>query len=66
VSIRSKDDIDIGVVAKTFGGGGHKNASGGMLDGPLEHVKSRVLGDVEKAIIRQLGSGGTDPVGRRS
>jgi len=66
ISMRSKGRVDLSVLAQTFGGGGHKNASGGMLDGPLEHVKSRVLGDVEKAIIRQLGSGGTDPVGRRS
>jgi phosphoesterase RecJ-like protein len=28
VSIRSKGDIDINAVAKEFGGGGHKNASG--------------------------------------
>ena len=28
VSLRSKGDIDIGAVAKQFGGGGHKNAAG--------------------------------------
>ena len=28
VSMRSKGDIDIGAVAKEFGGGGHKNAAG--------------------------------------
>ena len=28
VSMRSKGDIDINAIAKEFGGGGHKNASG--------------------------------------
>ena len=28
VSMRSKGDVDINAVAKEFGGGGHKNASG--------------------------------------
>ena len=33
VSLRSKGDIDIGAVAKEFGGGGHKNASGCTIEG---------------------------------
>ena len=28
VSLRSKGDIDIGAIAKEYGGGGHKNAAG--------------------------------------
>ena len=32
VSMRSKGDIDIGAVAKEFGGGGHKNAAGCTVD----------------------------------
>ena len=38
VSFRSKGDIDVNRVAGTFGGGGHKNASGAMLRGYLEDV----------------------------
>ena len=34
VSMRSKGDIDIGSVAKEFGGGGHKNAAGCTVTGP--------------------------------
>ena len=33
VSLRSKGDIDIGAVAKEFGGGGHKNAAGCTVTG---------------------------------
>ena len=35
VSMRSKGDIDINAVAKEFGGGGHKNASGCSAHGDL-------------------------------
>jgi phosphoesterase RecJ-like protein len=28
VSMRSKDDVDISLIAKEFGGGGHRNAAG--------------------------------------
>jgi phosphoesterase RecJ-like protein len=46
VSLRSKGDIDVGRVARGFGGGGHKNASGCTLAGPLERVRERVLEQV--------------------
>ncbi|RPJ78354.1 MAG: bifunctional oligoribonuclease/PAP phosphatase NrnA, partial [Acidobacteria bacterium] len=35
ISMRSKGDIDVGDVAKRFGGGGHKNASGCTVHGTL-------------------------------
>jgi phosphoesterase RecJ-like protein len=43
VSLRSKGEIDVGRVARSFGGGGHKNASGCTLAGPLERVRASVL-----------------------
>ena len=43
VSLRSKGDVDVGRVARAFGGGGHKNASGLTLAGDLTQVRSRVL-----------------------
>jgi len=43
VSLRSKGDIDVGRVARSFGGGGHKNASGCTLSGRLAEVRTRVL-----------------------
>lgn len=36
VSLRSKGDVDTGVIAKQFGGGGHKNASGCGWQGSIE------------------------------
>jgi len=43
VSLRSKGDIDVGRVARVFGGGGHKNASGCTLKGDLPAVRARIL-----------------------
>jgi phosphoesterase RecJ-like protein len=40
VSLRSKGDIDIGSVAKQFGGGGHKNASGCTVRGHVEDLRA--------------------------
>ena len=39
VSMRSKHDIDIGAVAKEFGGGGHKNAAGCSVAGPIDGLQ---------------------------
>ncbi len=43
VSLRSKDDIDVAVIAKLFGGGGHKNAAGCTVRAKLDTVKNRLL-----------------------
>jgi phosphoesterase RecJ-like protein len=55
ISLRSKGRVDLSSLAQSFGGGGHKNAAGGVLDGTLEEVKKRVIGDVEKTILAQMG-----------
>jgi phosphoesterase RecJ-like protein len=39
VSLRSKGDINVNAVAKEFGGGGHKNASGCSVRGTFEQWK---------------------------
>jgi phosphoesterase RecJ-like protein len=40
VSMRSKGDIDVNAIAKEFGGGGHKNASGCSASGELPALKT--------------------------
>ena len=53
VSMRSKANVDINAVAKQFGGGGHKNASGCSATGRLETLKpifrQKVLEQVDLA-----------------
>jgi len=56
ISLRSKGRVDLSGLAQTFGGGGHKNAAGAVIDGTLAEVKSRVLGAVGKVLVDQLGS----------
>lgn len=50
VSMRSKGDIDVGAVAKTFGGGGHKNAAGCSVRGPIDAVQQLFVGHIAQAI----------------
>jgi bifunctional oligoribonuclease and PAP phosphatase NrnA len=50
VSMRSKGDVDIGAVAKTFGGGGHKNAAGCTATGPIDALQKLFVEKVERAI----------------
>ncbi len=42
LSLRSKGDLDVARVAESFGGGGHRAASGCLMKGSLESVIDRV------------------------
>ncbi len=53
VSMRSKGEIDIGVVAKDFGGGGHKNAAGCTVDGTFASLRAVFIEKLTAAIKRQ-------------
>ncbi len=43
VSMRSKDAVNVSVVANTFGGGGHYNASGCLIEKSLEETKKILI-----------------------
>jgi phosphoesterase RecJ-like protein len=43
LSLRSKGVVDVARVAETFGGGGHANASGCTLPGPLQDATATIL-----------------------
>src|SRR5262245_45740610 len=55
VSMRSKGDIDIGAIAKEFGGGGHKNAAGCTVRGGIDALQKLFIEKIEKAIELQDG-----------
>ena len=61
VSLRSKGDIDVGRVARGFGGGGHKNASGCTLEGPLERVRARILERMAPDVAAPAGTAPAPP-----
>jgi len=54
VSLRSKYDVDVRSVATEFSGGGHKNAAGFTVDGPLADVRPRIIALLEEAIAHGL------------
>jgi phosphoesterase RecJ-like protein len=57
ISLRAKGRVDLSGLATSLGGGGHKNAAGGVLDGPFTVVRDRVLNAVAQALETQLGKG---------
>jgi phosphoesterase RecJ-like protein len=50
VSFRSRARLDVARVAEQFGGGGHRLASGAILDAPLDEARARVLHAVHAAL----------------
>lgn len=43
VSLRSKGDIDVSVIAVEFGGGGHKNAAGYRVKASLQEARDKLI-----------------------
>src|SRR5262249_29796495 len=43
ISLRSRQRVDVGRLAEQFGGGGHRLASGAILETTLEEARNRVL-----------------------
>lgn len=43
VSLRSKGAVDVGRIARAFGGGGHRNAAGCTLKGSPDEVRGRIV-----------------------
>ena len=43
INFRSRGRIDVNKIAKFFGGGGHKNASGTTIEEPIEKAEKKVI-----------------------
>jgi bifunctional oligoribonuclease and PAP phosphatase NrnA len=50
VGLRSRVGYDVSAVAARLGGGGHKQAAGALLDGPLAIARERVLAEIRKSL----------------
>jgi bifunctional oligoribonuclease and PAP phosphatase NrnA len=57
VSLRSKGDLDVRTIASTFGGGGHRNASGFTVEGDAAAVRDQVVERVSQALEEKLVGG---------
>ena len=65
VSMRSKGEVDINAVAKQFGGGGHKNASGCSATGPIAELKKTFRELLTRAIDDAAVGSGQSAVGSK-
>ena len=50
ISMRSKGDIDVGAIARSHGGGGHKNAAGCSARGALAEVQQTFMSLIAAAV----------------
>jgi len=50
VSFRGKGDVDVSAIARKFGGGGHPNAAGCTITGPLADATETALAAVRAAL----------------
>ena len=57
ISLRAKGRVDLSGLATSLGGGGHKNAAGGVLEGAFAVVRDKVLDAVARSLETQLGKG---------
>lgn len=51
-SLRSKGEINVAKIAEVFGGGGHKNAAGFIIEGRLEDIKRLIAEEVKRAMSK--------------
>ncbi len=54
VSMRAKPGYDVGTLAVELGGGGHTQAAGATVDGPMEDARKRVLEKLQE--VTKLGT----------
>jgi phosphoesterase RecJ-like protein len=47
ISFRSRGTVDVSAIAHELGGGGHRQAAGVQVAGPLEEAQARVLAAVQ-------------------
>jgi len=51
LSLRSRRELDVSVIAEHFGGGGHRNASGCSVEGTLADVTRLIVEQMRKACM---------------
>lgn len=51
MSLRSKGKIDVAAIAQGLGGGGHENAAGCTVDGPLGRALEEILAELRPRVV---------------
>jgi len=55
LSLRSKGPVNVAAIAESLGGGGHENAAGCTIDGPLQSALKVILGKLRAVVPEQNG-----------
>lgn len=55
LSLRSKGEVDVAAIAERLGGGGHENAAGCTLEGPLKAALDTILTEMRGALAAPPG-----------
>jgi bifunctional oligoribonuclease and PAP phosphatase NrnA len=50
LSLRGKGKVDVAAIAGRLGGGGHENAAGCTLEGPLQRALAEILAELRQAV----------------
>jgi bifunctional oligoribonuclease and PAP phosphatase NrnA len=50
LSLRGKGKVHVSAIAEKLGGGGHENAAGCTLDGPLDRALAQILTELRAAV----------------
>lgn len=50
VALRSKGTVDVSLIAREFGGGGHRNAAGATISGTAIEIRNMLFHRVERAL----------------
>jgi phosphoesterase RecJ-like protein len=50
LSLRSKGKVDVAAIAARLGGGGHGNAAGVTLEGPLQNATEEILAQLRPSV----------------
>lgn len=58
VSLRSRGRVDVSRIAVRHGGGGHRNAAGCFLPGPLDAAVAAMTGEIHRELLGAAGGDG--------
>jgi bifunctional oligoribonuclease and PAP phosphatase NrnA len=61
LSLRSKGRVNVAAIAEGLGGGGHENAAGCTLDGPLDRALAQILGQLRPQVASLTVAPGSGP-----
>jgi bifunctional oligoribonuclease and PAP phosphatase NrnA len=50
ISLRSRESVNVGVIAQEFGGGGHRMAAGCTMPAPLAEAQRKIIDAVERGM----------------